>query len=109
MKKALFSVLTTIILLFALSTNILAATESNIYKDSISVKVGSNVTVAFTYGDRATSADIVLSNLKVDASIIGNNIYIKGLSEGISYVTLNFNDGTSDSIKVTVVSKTGYL
>ena len=109
MKKALFSVFTTIILLFALSTNILAATESNIYKDSISVKVGSNVTVAFTYGDRATSADIVLSNLKVDASIIGNNIYIKGLSEGISYVTLNFNDGTSDSIKVTVVSKTGSL
>ena len=109
MKKALFSVFTTVILLFALSTNILAATESNIYKDSISVKVGSNVTVAFTYGDRSTSADIVLSNLKVDASIIGNNIYIKGLSEGISYVTLNFNDGTSDSIKVTVVSKTGSL
>lgn len=89
-----------------LGVSVSAVTAPGISKDNISVRVGTTVNVPFTYGDSASSVNLVLSNLKIDAVVSGNVLNITGLSEGVSYVTMNFNDGSSDSIKVTVTDKT---
>lgn len=79
----------------------------SVSRDEISVKVGSTVSVPFSYGDSSTKVELIVTNLRVDASIIGNTLYLKGVSEGNSYVTLNFNDGSSQTVKVNVLSKYG--
>lgn len=108
MFKRIGSYMLAFCLIFSLfSIPVMGLTVPNIYKDSVSVKVGSTVNLGFTYGDSATSAELILSNLKIDAYISGNTIYVKGLTEGIAYVTLNFNDGTTDSVAIEVVGKNG--
>lgn len=79
----------------------------SISKNEVSVKVGSTVNVPFSYGDSSTKVEIVVTNLRVDAYITGNILYLKGISEGSSYVTLEFNDGSSHTVKVNVLSKYG--
>lgn len=108
MFKRIGSYMLTFCLIFSLfSIPVMGLTVPNIYKDNVSVKVGSTVNLGFTYGDSATSAELILSNLKIDAYISGNTIYVKGLTEGMAYVTLNFNDGTTDSVAIEVVGKNG--
>lgn len=99
----LLSVVMVLNLIFAIPVS--AVTAPGISKDNISVRVGTSVNVPFTYGDSATSAELVLSNLNIDAVINGYTLVITGLTEGVSYVTMNYNDGTSDSIKVNVTDK----
>ena len=84
---------------------VFGATLPSINKDEVTVRVGNTIKVDFTYGSSSNSAQVFISNTGIEASIVGDILYITGVGEGLSYVTLNFNDGTTDSIKVNVVNK----
>ena len=108
MLKRSCSLLLVILMLFSLfPTSIMAASTPSIYKDEITVRVGNTTRVDFSYGSSANSAEFFISNTGIDAYITGGALYITGISEGLSYVTLNFNDGSMDSVKVNVVSQYG--
>ena len=107
MKNRMLScllVITMIVTIFPMV--VFGASEAGFYKDSITLKVGQTSSVSFTYGSSASSATLVVSSLDIDAYITGNSVTIKGLAECTAYVTLNFDDGTSDDIRVDV-TKTG--
>lgn len=84
------------------------STLGEIYKDEVDVGIGETVHVSMTYGDNTSSAEIILSNMNIEATLSGNTLNIKGLYEGISYVTLLFDDGSRDSIRVTVDDNNSY-
>ena len=108
MLKRSCSLLLVILMLFILfPTSIMAASTPSIYKDEITVRVGNTTRVDFSYGSSASSAEVFISNTGIDAYITGGALYITGIAEGLSYVTLNFNDGSMDSVKVNVVSQYG--
>ena len=104
-KKSCAWILAIIMMLALLPTSVFAVTLPNIYKEEITLRVGNTTRVDFEYGETATSAEMFISNAGIDAYITGGAIYITGLSEGLSYVTLTFNDGTVDSLKVNVVGQ----
>lgn len=105
LKKGLFFLLAIAMIVTMIPCTIFAAGEPEIYKDSVTVRVGNTVKVDFTYGYTSTFANLIVSNTGIDASMTGETIYITGHQEGLSYVTLMFNDGTTDSIAVNVVGK----
>ena len=106
MRKSVISFILTLMMLFSVfPTSVFAASLPEIYKDSVSVRVGGIAKVNISYGDGASNANIVISNANIEAYISGNILYIEGYAEGTSFVTLNFDDGNSDSIKVNVVSR----
>lgn len=110
MLKRSCSLLLVILMLFSLlPTSIMAASTPSIYKDEITVRVGNTTRVDFSYGSSASSAEVFISNTGIDAYITGGALYITGIAEGLSYVTLNFNDGSMDSVKVNVVSQYGNI
>lgn len=102
---SLFLVLVMLLCLFP--TSVMAANTPYIYKDEITVRVGNTTRVDFSYGTSASSAEVFISNTGIDAYITGGALYVTGVAEGLSYVTLNFNDGSMDSLKVNVVNQYG--
>lgn len=108
MLKRLSSMLLIATLLFTiLPVSVFAVTYPEIYRDSIDVRVNHTVNVAFTYGDSATSAELVQSSLNANVKISGTNLEIEGVAVGICNVTMNFNDGSSDTLKVNVINQNG--
>lgn len=107
LKKSIVFLLTIVMLLSLFPASVMAYDVPDIYRDEITVRVGNTTRVDFSYGDSATSAEVFISNTGIDAYITGGALYITGLIEGLSYVTLSFNDGTMDSLKVNVVSQYG--
>ena len=106
MCKKLVSVFLTFLLFCGmLPTTIQAAEVPEIYKDSVSIRVGNLTKVGFTYGDSATKATVTITNPDIEAYIVNETLYIKGFRETSAYVTLNFDDGSSDDIHVTVTDK----
>lgn len=107
MKNRLLSCLLVVAMIVTIFPMVVfGASEAGFYKDSITLKVGQTSSVSFSYGSSASSATLVVSSLDIDAYITGNSVTIKGLAECTAYVTLNFDDGTSDDIRVDV-TKTG--
>lgn len=107
LKKSCVWVLIIAMLLTILPTSVFAASSPSIYRDEITVRVGNTTRVDFSYGTSASSAEVFISNTGIDAYITGGALYVTGLIEGLSYVTLNFNDGSMDSLKVNVVNQYG--
>lgn len=105
LKRSVFFLLAIALIVTMIPCTVFAAGEPEIYKDSVTVRVGNTVKVDFTYGYTSTFANLVVSNAGVEASLAGDTIYITGIEEGLSYVSLTFNDGTMDSIAVNVVGK----
>lgn len=102
LSKKILSLLTALTLCISSNPFIYGANLAEIYKDEITIGVGETVNVSMTYGNNSSTAQVILSSLNVDAYLEGTTLNIKGLSEGISYVTLLFNDGSRDSIRVVV-------
>ncbi len=105
LKRGVIFLLAVVMIVTMIPFTVFAANEPEIYKDSVTVRVGNTVKVDFTYGTTSTFANLVVSNTGIDATMTGETIYITGVQEGLSYVTLTFNDGTMDSIAVHVVGK----
>ena len=107
MKNRLLSCLLVVAMIVTIFPMVVfGASEAGFYKDSITLKVGQTSSVSFTYGSSASSATVVVSSLDIDAYVYGTTVSITGRNECTAYVTLNFDDGTSDDIKVEV-TKTG--
>ena len=104
-KRISAFLLTMIMVLSILPTSVFAASVPSIDKEEVTVRVGNTIKVDFTYGSSSNKAEVVISNTGIEANIVGNILYITGVGEGLSYVTLSFNDGTKDSVKVNVVDK----
>ena len=104
MKIRLFSLFLILCLAFSFTLPIYAYSSATPYvsKSEVSVSVGGSTSVSFSYGTSASSVSLVCSNLNVEAKVIGTTVNIVGLQNGTSYITLNFNDGTSSEIYVKV-------
>ena len=104
MKIRLFSLFLILCLAFSFTLPIYAYSSATPYvsKSEVSVSVGGSTSVSFSYGTSASSVSLVCSNLNVEAKVIGTTVNIIGLQNGTSYITLNFNDGTSSEIYVKV-------
>ena len=104
MKKFISILLVLLLAVGIMPINVFAdSLYPEIYKDEVNVRVGSTIYTTFTYGSTATSASLVASNGNIDASIEGNMLKIYGANEGFSFITLYFNDGRNDTIKVNIV------
>lgn len=103
MKNRLLSCLLVVAMIVTIFPMVVfGASEAGFYKDSITLKVGQTSSVSFSYGSSASSATVVVSSLDIDAYVYGTTVSITGHNECTAYVTLNFDDGTSDDIKVEV-------
>lgn len=103
MKKKIISLLLGTVLSVSLVTPIYALNTPDVYKDEVSIGVGETINLDMTFGTSATKADIFVSNINVDAKILNNNtLQITGLKDGLSYITLIFDDGTQDVVKIEV-------
>lgn len=99
-----FALILCMIFSFAIPAYAYSSTPS-LYKDEVTVRVGSSTSVGFSYGGQAQSAEVIESNLCADAYITGTTLYITGITEGTCYITLAFDDGNSASVKVNVSDK----
>ena len=62
MRKSVISFILTLMMLFSVfPTSVFAASLPEIYKDSVSVRVGGIAKVNISYGDGASNANIVIS------------------------------------------------
>lgn len=105
LKRSISCILICLMIIVVFPISVMGVTLPNIYREEVSVRVGNSIKVDFTYGDTANKADIIVSSPGIQAHISGKIIYIDALTEGLSYVTLQFDDGTMDSVAVNVVSK----
>ena len=106
MGKRLFSFVLILCMIFSFAIPAYAYSSTpSLYKDEVTVRVGSSTSIGFSYGGQAQSAEVIESNLCADAYITGTTLYITGITEGTCYITLAFDDGNSASVKVNVSDK----
>ncbi len=100
--RKLFRCFSLFCICMVLSTVTALAATPEIYKDSVTLKTGASVDIAFTYGTTASTAELTQSSLSCTVTKIGTTLTVTGQKEGTCYITLVFNDGTVDKVKVTV-------